>query len=99
MSANFPASRKGREKRGTRRELRIPFATATPCHPEAPSFGAEGSMQAAGATGAVGKSIDPSARKERGPQDDKRRGTCASALQEVPGFFVLLVLGVLAVRG
>ena len=28
-------------------------------------------MQSAGATGAAGKSIDPSARKDRGPQDDK----------------------------
>ena len=78
MSAEFPASREGREKRGTRRELpHIPFATATPCHPEAPSFGTEGSMQSAGATGAAGKSIDPSARKERGPQDDKGVFRCA----------------------
>ena len=28
-------------------------------------------MQSPGTTGAAGKSIDPSARKERGPQDDK----------------------------
>lgn len=41
------------------------------CHSEASSFGAEGSMQFVGAGGAGGESIDPSARKERGPQDDK----------------------------
>ena len=41
------------------------------CHPEAPFFGAEGSMRSPGATGADNESIDPSARKERGPQDDK----------------------------
>ncbi len=58
-----------------RRELpRIPFvgscATLSTCHPEAPSFGAEGPMQSAGVTGAADESIDPSARKKRGPQDD-----------------------------
>jgi excinuclease ABC subunit C len=41
------------------------------CHPEAPSFGAEGPMQAADSTDTVDESIDPSARKTRGLQDDK----------------------------
>jgi predicted helicase len=50
-----------------RRELpRIPFASLTTCHPEQ----REGSMQPAGGAGAADESIDPSARKERGPQDD-----------------------------
>jgi len=48
------------------------------CHPEAPSFGAEepalslskGPMQSAGSSSAAGESIGPSARQERGPQDD-----------------------------
>jgi predicted helicase len=58
-----------------RRELpRIPFAA---CHPEAAESHAkwatpnEGPMQLAGATDAANKSIDPSVRKERGPEDDK----------------------------
>ena len=71
MSANFPASRNEREKRAP---VRIPFARATRCHPEAPSFGAEGAIQSVGAIGAASDSTDPSARKERGPQDDKREG-------------------------
>jgi len=61
-----------------RRELpRIPFVTSTPCHPEAAESSAsprtpnEGPMHLAGATAAAGESIAPSARKERGPQDDK----------------------------
>ena len=62
-----------------RRELpRIPFASAsTACHPEAAESSAkrgtpnEGPMQLAGSSRAANKSIDPSARKERGPQDDK----------------------------
>jgi len=41
------------------------------CHPEAPSFAAEGPMHAANSTDIVGESIDPSARKTRGLQDDK----------------------------
>jgi excinuclease ABC subunit C len=41
-----------------------------PCHPEAPPFGVEGPMHSAGGTGAADESTDPSARKERGPQDD-----------------------------
>jgi len=41
------------------------------CHPETPSFGAEGPMQAADSTDTVDESIDPSARKTRGLQDDK----------------------------
>jgi excinuclease ABC subunit C len=41
------------------------------CHPEAPTFGAEGPMDAANSTDTVGESIDPSARKTRGLQDDK----------------------------
>ena len=32
-------------------------------------------MQSPGATGAANESIDPSARKERGPQDDKGERT------------------------
>jgi predicted helicase len=57
-----------------RRELpRIPFAA---CHPEAAESSAkqrtpnEGPMQLAGSTSAASKSIGPSARKKRGPQDD-----------------------------
>jgi excinuclease ABC subunit C len=47
------------------------------CHPEAPSFGAEGPMHFVASTEPVGSadvpgnSIGPSPRKERGPQDDK----------------------------
>jgi len=41
------------------------------CHPETPSFGAEGPMQAADSTDTVDESIDPTARKTRGLQDDK----------------------------
>ena len=41
------------------------------CHPEARPLGAEGPMQSAASTTAVDESIDPSARKTRGPQDDK----------------------------
>ena len=51
---------------------------ASTCHPEAPSFGAEGPMQSAGVTGAVDESIGPSARKERGPQDDRAKQIAAS---------------------
>jgi predicted helicase len=62
-----------------RRELpRIPFASATSaCHPDeeepsaSPRTPEEGPMQLAGSTATASKSIDPSARKERGPQDDK----------------------------
>ncbi|MGO9126372.1 MAG: type ISP restriction/modification enzyme [Terriglobales bacterium] len=69
-----------------RRELpRIPFATLTTCHPEAAESDAKratpneepalslskGPMHSGGGTGAAGKSIDPSARKKRSPQDDK----------------------------
>jgi predicted helicase len=62
-----------------RRELpRIPFATSTTaCHPDeadssaSPRTPEERPMQLAGSIGAAGKSIDPSARKKRGPQDDK----------------------------
>jgi predicted helicase len=57
-----------------RRELpRIPFASLTTCHPEAAGSSAqrttpnEGSMHLETA----GKSIDPSSRKKRAPQDDK----------------------------
>ena len=48
------------------------------CHPEAAEFHAlrrgtpnEGPMHSAGGSGAADESIGPSARKERGPQDDK----------------------------
>jgi excinuclease ABC subunit C len=41
------------------------------CHPEAPSFGAEGPMQPAGSADTVDECIGPSAREEREPQDDK----------------------------
>jgi len=58
-----------------RRELpRIPFIG---CHPEAVESHAqratpnEGPMQPAGSIDTADKSIGPSARKERGPQDDK----------------------------
>ncbi len=48
-----------------------------PCHPEAPSFGAEGPVHLAGGAASAGtsinanKSIGPSARQKRGPQDDR----------------------------
>jgi excinuclease ABC subunit C len=53
-----------------------------PCHPEAPPFGAEerglslskGPMYSAGSTGAANESTGPSARQERGPQDDSAMG-------------------------
>jgi predicted helicase len=61
-----------------RRELpRVPFVALTPCHPEAAESSAartapnEGPMQLAGESGAAGESMGPSARKGRGPQDDK----------------------------
>ena len=61
-----------------RRELpRIPFAALTTCRPEEAESSAkratpnEGPTHSAGVPGAAGESIDPSARKERGPQDDK----------------------------
>ena len=41
------------------------------CHPEAPSFGAEGPVDSAVSTDAADESIGPSARQPRGPQDDK----------------------------
>ena len=44
------------------------------CHPEAPPFGAEGPVHSAGGTGAADESIGPSARQERGPQDDRAMG-------------------------
>ena len=50
-----------------------------PCHPER----SEGPMQSAGSPEAADDSMDPSARKERGPQDDKsdlRPGEFFSAL-------------------
>jgi predicted helicase len=61
-----------------RRELpRIPFAGATnACHPDEaesrakPATPEEGPMHLAGTAATADKSIDPSARKERGPQDD-----------------------------
>jgi predicted helicase len=61
-----------------RRELpRIPFASrTTDCHPEAAESSAsprtpnEGLMQLADSTAAASECIRPSARKERGPQDD-----------------------------
>jgi len=64
-----------------RRELpRIPFASAVPsaCHPEPPSFGAEGSMHPAGSTDAANESIDPSARKKSEPLDDNQKPPVSS---------------------
>ena len=65
-----------------RRELpRIPFASAatipspTDCHPEQ----SEGPMQSAGVTNAADESIGPSARKKRGPQDDKEKNISANS--------------------
>jgi predicted helicase len=59
-----------------RRELpRIPFVSA--CHPEAVASPAkqatpnEGPMHSGGSISEANEPIDPSARKERGPQDDK----------------------------
>ncbi len=62
-----------------RRELpRIPFASATTaCHPDEaesrakPATPEEGPMHLAGTAATADKSIGPSARKERGPQDDR----------------------------
>ena len=56
-----------------------PGRSLNPCRPEAPSFGGEGSRQSPSAAGAANEFIDPfdklragsSARKGRGPQDDK----------------------------
>jgi hypothetical protein len=68
---------KYRERYATnlRRELpRIPFAS---CHPDEaesqakPATPEEGPLQLAGSTAAASEYIGPSARKERGPQDDK----------------------------
>jgi excinuclease ABC subunit C len=47
------------------------WASSNACHPER----SEGPMQSAGSTGAVSDSIGPSARTERGPQDDNLEGT------------------------
>ena len=41
-------------------------ATPSTCHPEAPFFGAEGSLQPAGSADAAGESIGPSAAKNAG---------------------------------
>ena len=45
-------------------------ATLSTCHPEAPFFGAEGPVHSAESAATVDECIDPSARIERGPQDD-----------------------------
>jgi excinuclease ABC subunit C len=76
------------------------FAFAEPassdCHPQAPSFGAEGPMQSAISVsdGKVSDSandfIGPSARKERSPQDDKAGGSDASRFH--PGEFFSALL-------
>ncbi|HYM78823.1 MAG TPA: excinuclease ABC subunit UvrC [Candidatus Dormibacteraeota bacterium] len=63
--------------------------TLSTCHPEAPSFGAEGPMQSAVRTTAAGDSIGPSARKELGPQDDK--GVVAAAGFHPGEFFSALL--------
>jgi hypothetical protein len=59
----------------TFQNLVIPIAPryATPCHPEAPSFGAEGPMQSASGVNAADASMGPSACKKRGPQDDNAK--------------------------
>jgi predicted helicase len=59
-----------------RRELpRIPFASLTTCRPEP-----GGPMHLAGGTSAASKSIDPSARKKRGSQDEKVDGAVAMVI-------------------
>ena len=71
-----------------RRELpRIPFDSLTTCHPEQ----SEGPMQPAGVTDAADKSIDPSARKKRGPQDDNAKQTSASSVVKDFDVFSALV--------
>jgi hypothetical protein len=73
-----------------RRELpRIPFASATTssttdpspneCHPER----SEGPMHSAGTTHAADESIDPSARKKRGPQNDKAKNSSVTSVSSV----------------
>jgi excinuclease ABC subunit C len=58
-------------------ETRAAVADSQSCHPEAPPFGAEGPMHLAGSATSAGTSLDadnsigPSARKRRGPQDDR----------------------------
>ena len=57
------------------------------CHPEAPSFGAEGPVHSAHSSGAADESTGPSAREERGPQDDRAMGPAF-----VPGEFFSALL-------
>jgi predicted helicase len=73
-----------------RRELpRIPFATLTPCHPEEEESSAkqatpnEGPMHLARTTTAADESMDPSGRKERGPQDDSAKVYPVSSVSPV----------------
>jgi predicted helicase len=85
-----------------RRELpRIPFASAlTNCHPEeAESFAKrrtpdEGSMHSAGTTNAASESIDPSARKKHGPQEDRAMSSSVtSVVKDVDVFRQLVKAG------
>jgi predicted helicase len=80
-----------------RRELpRIPFASDIPktCHPAAPPFGAEGSMQPAGSIGTSDDSIDPSARKKRGPQDDNaHKSSVTSVVKDLEVFSAFVKAG------
>jgi hypothetical protein len=85
-----------------RRPSNLPKTLARPClapsphtcHPEAPSFGAEGSMHSAGSADTPDNSIDPWVRKRRGPQDDKTTMTRKKARFEAvaggPGFLISL---------
>jgi excinuclease ABC subunit C len=62
--------------------------TLSTCHPEAPQPGAEGSMQFAGSTPGSDKYRDPSARKDREPQDD----SAADGASFSPGEFFSALL-------
>jgi excinuclease ABC subunit C len=63
-------------------------AEESDCHPEQ----SEGSMQPAGIVGAADESMDPAARKEREPQDDKTNGTDFHPTDFHPGEFFSALL-------
>jgi Type ISP C-terminal specificity domain len=73
----------------SRKLPRIPFASLIQCHPEAAESAAkprtpnEGPVHLQCATGAADESKDPSARKQRGPQDDKAKNSAASSVSSV----------------
>jgi len=68
---------------GTELDSLSPAPSSPPCHPER----SEGPMHSAGGATAADESTDPSARKERGPQDDNEIGNAFS-----PGEFFSALL-------